>query len=54
MAKGKMKFAGKLAASTCTIGCMNWATLGLNPIQTPIGTQIERGGDYDDDRPAGR
>ncbi len=38
MANGKMKFAGKLA-STCTIGCMNWATRGLKPIHTPTGTQ---------------
>ncbi len=39
IANGKMKFAGKLA-STCTTGCMNWATRGLNPIHTPTGTQI--------------
>ena len=38
MANGKMKLAGKLA-STWTTGCMNWATRGLKPIQTPIGTQ---------------
>ena len=34
-----MKFAGKLA-KTCTTGCRYWATRGLNPIQTPTGTQI--------------
>src|SRR5579863_10507306 len=38
MANGKMKFAGKLA-STCTTGCMYWATRGLKPIHTPTGTQ---------------
>ena len=39
MANGKMKFAGKLA-STWTIGCMNCATRGLKPIQTPTGIQM--------------